>query len=109
MIDVWLTTVSVSPPSPRDLAGNPTPEGPLNLFGSLARSGRGCPSLTQSGSGRADRLLVISDAAALIANACLEGLLQSGLPGFGEFIVHRRHASFRRALNCVKSSLAYWV
>jgi len=53
-----------------------------------------------------DRLLVVSDAAALIANARLEGLLESRLPRFREIIVHRGHGSFRRALNCVKGSLA---
>jgi hypothetical protein len=61
------------------------------------------------GRGTADLLLVVSDAAALIANARLDGLLQTRLPGLGEFIVHRGDASFGRGLNCVKGSLAYRV
>jgi hypothetical protein len=72
-------------------------------------SGRGARVSEQSGSGATDRLLVVSDAAALIADARREGLLKSRLPRFREIIVHRGHGSFRRALNCVKGSLAYRV
>jgi len=56
-----------------------------------------------------DRLLVVSDAAALVADACLKGLLESGLTRFREIIIHRGHGSFWRALDCVKGSLAYRV
>jgi hypothetical protein len=56
-----------------------------------------------------DRLLIVSDAAALIADASLEGLLESRLPRFRKIVLHRRHASFRRALYCVEGPLAYWV
>ena len=56
-----------------------------------------------------DRLFVVSDAAALIADARLKGLLQSGLTRLREIIVHRGHGSFRRTLNCVEGSLAYRV
>jgi hypothetical protein len=65
--------------------------------------------MTQSGSGAAERLLVVSDPAALIPDARLEGLLESRLARFREIIVHRGHGSFRRALNRVKGSLAYRV
>src|SRR5262249_34985137 len=56
-----------------------------------------------------DRLFVVSDAAALIVDARLKGLLERRLPRFGKIIVHRGHGPFRRALNCVKGSLAYRV
>jgi hypothetical protein len=56
-----------------------------------------------------DRLFVVSDAAALIADARCKGLLESRLSRFRKIIVHRGHGSFRRALNCVKGSLAYRV
>ena len=59
--------------------------------------------------GVVDRLFIISDAAALIADARLEGLLESRFPRFREIIVHRGRGSFRRALNCIKGSLAYRV
>ena len=55
------------------------------------------------------RLFVVSDAAALIADARCKRLLESRLSRFRKIIIHRGHGSFRRALNCVKGSLAYRV
>jgi hypothetical protein len=85
---------------------------PMSAFGGKADIGwdsQRCPLMTQSGSGTGDRLLVVSDAAALIADARFKGLLESRLTRFREIIVHRGHSSFRRALNCVEGSLAYRV
>jgi len=62
--------------------------------------------MTQSGSGAAERLLVVSDPAALIPDARLEGLLESRLARFREIIVHRGDGSFWRTLYCVEGSLA---
>ena len=56
-----------------------------------------------------DQLFVISDPAALIADAGLKGLLQSRLARFREIIVHRGHGTFRCTLYCVEGSLAYRV
>jgi hypothetical protein len=54
-------------------------------------------------------LFVIRDAAALIADASLNGLLDGGLARFRETIVHRRDGSFLRPLNSIEGSLAYRI
>src|SRR5262249_50268491 len=69
----------------------------------LDRPGRRSSSTTNG------RSLVIRDAAALIADASLKGLLDGGLTRLWEIKVQHNDISFWRTLDCIESSLANWI